>query len=310
MHWKMKGLAQKTLGVLPGGAGLHYALQRRYGGLRDFSGELAVKVDDWSIMAGHLRDAGVPIAGTRFVEIGSGWYPTLPLCLMLGGAAAIHTYDLNRNLKPELALGCMHKLGEFLPEIAKACDQPLAEVQARHAQLLRNAGDGSDLSKSSGGVIHYAAPADAARTGLSDASVDVVYSNSVLEHVLPEVIPGLYVEAMRVLRPDGIMFHSVNCGDHYAYIDGNIHQLNYLQYSDEQWRFWDNEFLYQNRLRAHTFLDMARDAGFHIELDTTTVDEDRLRQIKELPVDSQFAGLSDEALCITSVDFIARKQGA
>ena len=63
MDWRVKGTIQKILGALPGGHGLHFHLQRRFGGLRDFDGELATKVDDWEIMVGHLRDAGAHRAG-------------------------------------------------------------------------------------------------------------------------------------------------------------------------------------------------------------------------------------------------------
>ena len=47
MDWRVKGIIQKGLGALPGGHALHFHLQRRFGGLRDFDGELASKVDDW-----------------------------------------------------------------------------------------------------------------------------------------------------------------------------------------------------------------------------------------------------------------------
>src|SRR3546814_12185837 len=34
MHWRVKGIIQKVLGTIPGGAMLHFHLQRRFGGLR------------------------------------------------------------------------------------------------------------------------------------------------------------------------------------------------------------------------------------------------------------------------------------
>ena len=78
---------------------------------------------------------------------------------------------------------------------------------------------------------------------------------------------------MRILAPGGIMFHSVNCGDHYAYVDRSINELNYLRYSDPQWRLWDNAFLYQNRMRAHEFVERAEAAGFDIVLNTARATE-------------------------------------
>ena len=120
MHWRIKGTLQKALGHLPGGDALHFQLQRRFGGLRDFSGELASKIDDWAIMAGHLRNAGREFAGMRGFEIGTGWYPTFPFACYLAGAARITTYDLNPHLRADLTRACIETLEKFLPVIAEA----------------------------------------------------------------------------------------------------------------------------------------------------------------------------------------------
>jgi hypothetical protein len=103
------------------------------------------------------------------------------------------------------------------------------------------------------------------------------------------------------------VFHSVNCGDHYAYTDRTITQLNYLQYSDAEWAKWNNEFLYQNRLRARDFTAMASEAGFAIELDTSRPHPARLEQLDRIPVHPQFAHYGREQLAITSIDFVGRK---
>ncbi len=310
MHWRIKGLIQKALGPLPGGEALHYHLQRRFGGLQDFHKELATKVDDWRIMVGHLRNAGIVISRSHFFEIGTGWYPTFPFALYLAGARRITTYDLNRHLQNDLVRAAVKELGGFLPLIAEESGADLADVQARYQALASSLDAGADLSEAAGGCIRYSAPADAAATAFADGEVDVVFSNSVLEHVPPDVIIAMYRESMRILAPGGIMFHSVNCGDHYAYVDSKVHQLNYLRYSDRAWKLWNNDFLYQNRMRAHEFVEGAAGMGFGIELDTSTARANRLEQLAAMKVDSRFAQVPPERLCITSVDFIARKPPA
>lgn len=307
MHWRLKGLIQKALGPLPGGDALHYQLQRRFGGLRDFRREFVVKIDDWKIMVDQLRSHGIDIRGAELLEIGTGWYPTFPFACHLAGAARVHTYDLNRYLKPDLVRQCAAGFAEFLPAIAEAVGADEAEVRARHARLMAALGDGSDLERATGDGVRYHAPADATATGLAAESVDLVFSNSVLEHVSPSVLVPLYAESKRILRPGGSMFHSVNCGDHYAYADPKVHQLNYLQFDDRQWAFWNNRFLYQNRMRAHQFVDAAADAGFDIVLDTATPRPQRLQQLQQMTVAEQFRHIAPEKLCITSVDFIARR---
>lgn len=306
MHWKIKGVVQKVLGVLPGGALLHYALQRRFGGLRDFEAEFAGKIDDWSIMTGHLRKAGQSIAGACLVEIGTGWYPTFPLACYLAGARTVETFDLNRHLRPALTARCIALLADHLEHIAKAAGADIEQVRHRYALLSSHAVSGRGLEAATSGVVRYHAPADATRTGLPAGSVDVVFSNSVLEHVPPRVITALYAESRRILVPGGLMFHSVNCGDHYAYVDSRLHQLHYLQYSNRAWSFWNNAFLYQNRLRAHRFVEDASAAGFEIVLDTAAPRSENLARLRAMQVAPEFADIPRERLCITSVDFIGR----
>lgn len=309
MHWRIKGLVQKILGGMPGGEALHFQLQTRLGGLRNFDRELDIKVDDWSIMARHLRDAGLLFDGCRLVEIGTGWYPTFPFACHLAGAACVETFDLNPHLKPELVTRCIESLERHLLVIATTSDSSLESVERRWRALRAGWQANHDLQRASNGGIRYHAPADAAATGLDTGNYDAVFSNSVLEHVLPSVIAPLYREALRILRPGGLMFHSVNCGDHYAYVDRDIHQLHYLRYSDAQWKFWDNDFLYQNRLRADHFVDVACDSGFDIVLDTSNVRKERLAQLRAMRLAPEFSGMDAGRLSITSVDFIGRKQG-
>src|SRR3546814_13154773 len=102
------------------------------------------------------------------------------------------------------------------------------------------------------------------------------------------------------------MCHSGNGGAHLADSDRSIRQLHYLKYPDRQWRFWDNAFVYQNRLRAHCFVDSAAERGFDIELNTAKARPERMRQLSGVPVHSPFADVPPAKLCIPSVDFIAR----
>jgi SAM-dependent methyltransferase len=307
LDWRLKGGIQKVLGYMPGGDRLHYMLQRRGGGLTDFGRECDIKVDDWRLMMGHLRASKVPVAGATLLEIGTGWYPTFPMCLYLAGAARVYTLDLTRHIKPDMVRLLADRLQAHVALIARESGRDEAAVAAQQQALVAALDKGASLAVATGNVIDYRAPADAADTALTAGSIDVVFSNSVLEHVPGPVIDACFVEAMRILRPGGIVFHSVNCGDHYAYTDRTINQLHYLQFSEEEWRRWNNAFLYQNRLRAIDFTDMAKRAGFAIEIDTSRASKERLDQLDALRVDPAFSRYTREQLAITSIDFVGRK---
>src|SRR5262249_49783064 len=155
------------------------------------------------------------------LEIGSGWYPTLPFALHLAGAARVVTIDITRHFMAEFVRRCAEGLAARAATIAQGAGAPQAEGRRRaHALLARPRG--VDVEAATEGGIEYRAPGDARRTGLAPGALDVVFSNSVLEHIPGEAIGEIFAEAHRVLAPGRIMFHSVNCGDHYAYADSRI----------------------------------------------------------------------------------------
>ena len=298
----MKGTVQKILGYVPGGARIHLQLQRHIGGLRDFGRECDMRVDDWAVMARHLRAANVDIRGATLVEYGTGWFPTLPLCSYLAGAGHVFTIDRVRLIEHDMLVLLADRLAAHVSLIARESDQDVDEVAGLQREVHDALRREMPLSTSTRSVVDYRAPGDVTDTALETESVDVVFSASVIEHMPPEMIKSAFAEAWRILKPGGVMFHSINCGDHYAYSDRSLHQLHYLQFSPDDWERWNNAFLYQNRLRAVDFVMLAKQAGFSIELDVH-----RSTEIDGVPVDASFAHYTREQLAITNVEILARK---
>jgi hypothetical protein len=77
---------------------LNTRLQHVLGGMRDFGGNVAIKIDDWVLSMGYLSDVDFSVRGARLMEIGTGWHPALPLCFALAGAGSIATFDIVRML--------------------------------------------------------------------------------------------------------------------------------------------------------------------------------------------------------------------
>jgi SAM-dependent methyltransferase len=308
MNWKIKGVVQKVLSSVPGGVWMNDVLQRTAGELRHFEDVVDSKVvDDWLVLARHTRKLNRPAQGLVFTEVGTGWFPTLPLCYYLAGARECYTFDLNRHLNAAETVRMARRLKNHLPAIAEACVRPLADVEASYAALqpALDSGDAMDLLRRAG--IVYRAPGDASATGLPDASVDVAFSNSVLEHVPRNVIQAMFHEQRRILKPGGLAVHSVNCGDHYAYFDRALNPVAYLTYSERDWSFWNNDLLYQNRLRPRDFLEMASAAGLELPLVEFRAKQALLDKLPSLKIDPAFAAYPPEQLCCTSIDFVAQR---
>jgi SAM-dependent methyltransferase len=198
----------------------------------------------------------------------------------------------------------LDRLSVHHQQIAASGGRPIRDVEEDYNKL-RAATDIDDLLQLA--RIEYIAPADATSTQLPNESVDVVFSNSVLEHVVPDIIGRLFSEAYRVLRPGGLMIHSLNCGDHYAYFDKRISFINYLTYTSDEWRRWDNKLLYQNRLRPSDFVKQSERAGFEIVLRKQKPRPGLLELLPTLAIAPEFRDYSPEELCTTSIDFVSRK---
>jgi hypothetical protein len=304
MNWRIKGLVQKTLSALPAGMRVNDLLQRTVGGLRHFDEQVASKVSDWTVFIDHLESLSIAPKGLRLVEIGTGWFPTLPLCFSLAGAAACHTFDLNPHLSHRLTRKLLTALSSQASTIAARADRPRNEVESDHKALLSTASLAELLLAAR---VQYHAPADARRTSLPDESVDVVFSNSVLEHVPGDVIQSMLIESKRILRKGGVTIHCVNCGDHYAYFDRTITPMNYFTFTEEQWRRWNNPLQYQNRLRPIDFVQMAERAGLQLAINCFRPREDLKAVLPKLQITDEFLRYGPEQLCSTSVAFAARR---
>jgi len=304
MDWRVKGVIQKTLSTLPGGLRLNSELQRFLGGLRNFDHHAGFKVGDWSNSMGYLAKVGFSVRGARIMEIGSGWLPTFPICFFLAGASSVATFDIVRLMSPKLTLRLLDSLEKRAEEIALLAGAESGEIRAKLADLRQTNSIKELLCKAG---IEYYAPADGCASQLEADSVDLVYSNSVLEHVPKEVIAGLLRESMHVLKPGGLVMHNVGCNDHYAFFDRSISFVNFLQYDERQWKRWNNPIQYQNRLRAPEFLQLAAEAGLEVVQSSTNVRPDSKEALQTMRIAPQFARFSAEDLAKTSVDFIARK---
>lgn len=99
---------------------------------------------------------------------------------------------------------------------------------------------------------------DSLRT-LASSSVDLVYSAAVMEHIrLAEVTP-IIAELFRVLRPGGVMVHTIDFRDHLA------ESLNSLRFPERVWESgpFRNSGFYTNRIRADSFFQVIETVGFH-----------------------------------------------
>lgn len=93
---------------------------------------------------------------------------------------------------------------------------------------------------------------------LPEASIDLVWSNAVLEHVRLAELPATLDALARLLKPDGVMVHGVDFSDH---LGG---ALNNLRFAPSLWEaewFAPRSGFYTNRVAPSELLALFAEAG-------------------------------------------------
>jgi SAM-dependent methyltransferase len=101
---------------------------------------------------------------------------------------------------------------------------------------------------------------------LPEHSVDMIYSQDVLEHVTRENFESSIREWRRVLKPQGRFLAWVGLDDHLAHYDKTKSMKEYVYHSDRLWnRLLSNRLQYINRLTATEIVAAFQRNGFEVE---------------------------------------------
>lgn len=124
-------------------------------------------------------------------------------------------------------------------------------------------------------------------------SVDLVWSQAVVEHIRERDLDAVLRETRRVLRDGGVATHRIDLRDH---LGGG---LNHLRFGA---RFWESEWVarsgfYTNRLRHSELVARCRRAGFAVE--TAAVQRWAALPTPRASLAEPFRELSEEDLAIS-----------
>jgi SAM-dependent methyltransferase len=303
MNWRVKAFGQRLLSRVPGGSVLYYILQRHFGGFKSFS----ISNKTWQAfnLLSALNRAGYGLEGKSTLEIGTGWVPIIPMIFYLFGQRGCKSFDINRLLRPELSLIAAHQAGSSSELFGK--DFGIRDkLNSQRLGALRDASTFPLLLETIN--FNYYAPADARATCLPSSSVDIVFSNTTLEHIPYLDILDLFREAHRVLVSEGIMIHLIDCSDHFSHSDKNINNLNFLNYSDKEWQRYNSSILYQNRLRSCHYSDILAKTNFEIISWETKLNEIAFSNCNNLKLSEEFSKLNYKDTCTTMVTVVARRR--
>lgn len=287
--WRLKAAVQTALGWLPGSHQLNFLLQKHVTRTLPISdAELAGQVEKAQRnVAAFKRLCVTPLSEARFYEYGVGWDLLMPLVYYSFGVGSQTVIDLRPLARVDLVIDVARRLRARRRELGLERLPVVPDPHGRVSELVAHWG------------IEYRAPADARSVALPDASLDMVSSCDVLEHVpLPDVT-SILLESRRILRNDGIMRLRVDYQDHYWYFDERVGPFNFLRYEEGTWARLNPGLHYQSRLRHDELLGLIRGAGWQlIEDDHPVPTPDEVQRVARMPLASRFRGIPPDRLAI------------
>lgn len=238
------------------------------------------------VFSSHVERAGLAgrLAGKTVLELGPGDSVATALIAKAFGARAI-LVDAGAFARPDIA--AYRPLADAL-RTAGLAPPPLDSVTTLDDLLA--ACDASYLTQGLASL----------RT-IADESVDLVFSQAVLEHVRKHEFVETQRALARILKPGGVCSHRVDLRDH---LGGG---LNNLRFSERLWEspFFAGAGFYTNRIGFDGMLQAFAQAGF--EVDVTEV-----RRWDKLPIDrrrlaDEFRLIPDDVLTVCGFDAVLRR---
>ncbi|MYB32456.1 MAG: class I SAM-dependent methyltransferase [Acidobacteria bacterium] len=303
MHWGFRYLgkhaAQKVLGGIPSGYRVQELVKRATGRSDRFTAADSLRNRLRSKIE-RFNAAGIEPPGT-VVEQGTGWLGFDLVLFHLAGARRIVTYDTMPWLRADLLRRNAEVLAGSTDIVKRWRGTVPGDVEGR-AECLRASLDAplDILLKRLGVTVRVTRSMD--RSEIGAASVDLFYSDSVLQFVDGRDLRALVREARRFLKPSGRCFHVVDCRDSQAQHDRRIPPLAYLAWPEPLWNLLTSRYLnYQNRWRMAEFVALFEGAGFRVSTVNPVARAEEIEYARcRLARVARFRGMSPEEVATRS----------
>ncbi len=287
MDWRLKVATQAVLNRVPFGQALR-RLKRRHFGYEPDDANLRETLVHLAQMKAALEAQGRTFEGATVLEIGSGWFPTIPIMLALGGAKQVLMSDLNRHMDEMTFAATLRFLRRVMPS------NPGLEAIGAFTDL----------------PIRYLAPFDV--DDIPDGSLDVVVSRTVFEHITPNDLLRLLKGLRPKLAAGGLMVHLVDHSDHLEHADKAISKINFLTWSTSKHTLINSLMRDgENRMRHHEYQGLFEAAGFEVLSASAQIHPPTRELAKTLRLAAPFAAFSpDQIAALSSIYVLALRPNA
>ncbi|KAA3620023.1 MAG: SAM-dependent methyltransferase [Calditrichaeota bacterium] len=224
--------------------------------------------------------------GSKFLEIGTGWFHWYALYLSLFHDINSTLFDIWDNRQLDVMKTYINNLKEHF----QSCDEDYSQQIESIDQILQT-GSFDELYKLRN--MEYILETSGSLAQFADNSFDCIYSFHVMEHV--KSYENNIKEMFRILKPGGLSIHQIGIDDHHTHYDKKESPKNYMRYSEFMWKYlFENDVQYINRLQMSDWLKLFEKYGYNF---ITKICENR--EIGGIKIQPKFQHYSQEDLnCI------------
>ena len=278
MKWMLKAATQGMIARLPNPTKVNRIFQKYVTGTLGLEGDIfASKCSKLSDHLDHWRlYGGASEIPETALELGTGWYPIVPVGLRLMGCKSVYTIDQTSHLTVASVLETLH---HFIERIDQGTLEPTdMTLVAKIRSLIEKTGEHS-VAQILAHLGIEVIVGDARSVPLESGAIDLFVSNNTLEHIPRQIVCSILKEFSRLAHVNSVGSHWIDMGDHYADFDNDITQYNFLRYPNWMWSAFNNKLQYQNRLRINDFRELHQEACWEILDEEHRVDQEAFESV-------------------------------
>lgn len=240
------------------------------------------------------------------LELGTGRYPIIPICMYLSGANKIYSVDINDMTSAD-------KIKQTIIRINKSYEdgvlqQYITVDKSRLTKLndllvIDNEQQFNDAFHSLGFLFLLE---DINKSKIEMHSIDLLHSNNTFEHIAPNDLKHMMTTFKLLLKPSGLMSHFIDMTDHFSHFDKSISVFNYLKYSPKKWQLIDNNILPQNRLRITDFRNLFEQNNFEVLIEENN--NGPIAELQAMHIDTAFKHYTEKDLLVCHSYMVVRQK--
>ncbi len=297
LKWYLKYFLSAMLGILPFRHKIHSYVQTLTGSGGLDEDEMLSRVIELYSLSLKYRDS---LKNANILEIGTGWYPFVPIVACLYGANKVVTVDLNPWLTVKTFKLSLESIIKNKKKIIKNLGEWDNTIEKKLYSLKDKLNENDDIQIYLKQLnIEYLSNYDVCNYNPNNnEKPDLILSSNVLEHIPEKILSKIHNHLSKISTDKCLAVHRFNPADHFANLSGST--ISFLSIPNFLWKILGGSGLsYHNRLRTIEHAELAINNFWTIRLWADAIDEKAKNKIQQNKINllSKYKNMDINTIC-------------